>query len=149
MDTWITNWKHFYTSNGIPGISNPSTVQVDLAARGAAWGDAVGTALANDLGPLGDQAINFLEAAAYGLAVYSASLASQPTDFFSQGSTSLAAGVQIIGIAPNLDLARVRGAGPSLSSAPSATRTAARALARICSCVSRQSMALPTERIVC
>jgi endoglucanase len=103
MDTWITNWKGFYTSNGIPGISNPSAAQVDLAARGAAWGDAVGTALANDLGPLGDQAMNFLEAAVHGVAVYSASLASQPTDFSSQGSTSLASGVQIIGIAPNLD----------------------------------------------
>ena len=102
MDTWVTNWKAFYSSHGIPGISNPSTAQVDLAARGAAWGDAVGAALANDLGPLGDQAINFLEAAAHGIAIYSASLASQP-----QGSPSLASSVdsnvQIIGVAPNLE----------------------------------------------
>ena len=102
MDTWVTNWKAFYSSNGIPGISNPSTAQVDLAARGAAWGDAVGAALANDLGPLGDQAINFLEAAAHGIAIYSASLTSQP-----QGSPSLASSVdsnvQMIGVAPNLE----------------------------------------------
>ena len=106
MDTWVTNWKAFYTNNGIPGISNPSAAQVDLAARGAAWGDAVGTALANDLGPLGDQAINFLEAAAHGIAIYSASLTSQP-----QGSPSLASSVdsnvQMIGVAPNLEHAMI------------------------------------------
>ena len=106
MDTWVTNWKAFYSSHGIPGIPNPSAAQVDLAARGAAWGDAVGTALANDLGPLGGQAINFLEAAAHGIAIYSASLASQP-----QGSSSLASSVdsnvQIIGVAPNLEHAMI------------------------------------------
>ena len=37
MDTWVTNWKAFYSNNGIPGISNPTAAQVDLAARGAAW----------------------------------------------------------------------------------------------------------------
>lgn len=106
MDTWVANWKAFYTNNGIPGISNPSAAQVDLAARGAAWGDAVGTALADDLGPLEDQAINFLEAAAHGIAIYSASLASQP-----QGSPSLASSVdsnvQLIGVAPNLEHAMI------------------------------------------
>ena len=98
MDTWVTNWKAFYSSSGIPGISNPSAAQVDLAARGAAWGDAVGTALVNHLGPLGDQAIHFLEAAAHGIAIYSASLDSQL-----QGSSSLASSVdsnvQLIGVA--------------------------------------------------
>ena len=106
MDTWVTNWKAFYSNNGIPGISNPTAAQVDLAARGAAWGDAVGTALADDLGPLGDQAINFLEAAAHGIAIYSASLASQP-----QGSSSLTSSVdssvQMIGVAPNLEHAMI------------------------------------------
>ena len=98
METWVTNWKAFYSSNGIPGISNPNAAQVDLAARGAAWGDAVGTALANHIGPLSDQAINFLEAAAHGIAIYSASLESQP-----QGTSLLASSidsnVQLIGVA--------------------------------------------------
>jgi hypothetical protein len=102
MDTWVTNWKAFYSNNGIPGIFNPTDAQVDLAARGAAWGDAVGTALVGDLGPLGDQAINFVKAAAHGIAIYSASLASQP-----QGSSSLTSNVEMIGVAPNLEHALI------------------------------------------
>ena len=43
-----------------------STAQIDLAARGAAWGDAVGVALANDLGPLKGEGINFFLDAAQG-----------------------------------------------------------------------------------
>ncbi len=38
MDTWVTNWKSFYSANGIPGFLNPTPDQVDLAARGAAMG---------------------------------------------------------------------------------------------------------------
>jgi hypothetical protein len=49
---WVSNWESFYTSHGIPGIPNPTIDQVDTAARGAAWGDAVGVALDNHLGPL-------------------------------------------------------------------------------------------------
>ena len=45
IDTWVTNWKAFFASHGIPGILDPTANQVDLAARGAAWGDAVGEAL--------------------------------------------------------------------------------------------------------
>jgi len=75
---YVANWKAFYTANGIPGFAQATADQVDLAARGAAWGDAVGLALANNLGPLPGQVTNFLQDAAQGIAVYSASLASQP-----------------------------------------------------------------------
>lgn len=59
--------------------------QVDLAARGAAWGDAVGIALDNDLGPLKLQAANFLMDAAQGIADYSTSLVGQPLHHPFQG----------------------------------------------------------------
>ena len=55
-----------------------SADQVDLAARGAAWGDAVGLGLANNLGSLQAQATEFLMDAAQGNAMYSASLVGQP-----------------------------------------------------------------------
>jgi hypothetical protein len=48
-------WKAFYSANGVVGISHGSADQIDLAARGAAWGDAVGVALANNLGPVLNQ----------------------------------------------------------------------------------------------
>ena len=63
---------------GYLGFAQPTADQVDLAARGAAWGDAVGLALANNLGPIPGQVTNFLIDAAQGTAVYSASLAGQP-----------------------------------------------------------------------
>jgi hypothetical protein len=78
LDSFVANWKVFYSSHGVPGIPNATANQIDLAARGAAWGDAVGVALANNLGPLSGQTTNFLEDAAQGTATYSASLASQP-----------------------------------------------------------------------
>ena len=78
LDGFVVNWKAFYAGNGVPGIANASPTQIDIAARAAAWGDAVGVALANNLGPLNPQAINFLEDAAQGTAVYAASLTSQP-----------------------------------------------------------------------
>jgi RTX calcium-binding nonapeptide repeat (4 copies) len=78
INNYVSNWKAFYSHNGIPGISNPSTDQVDLAARGAAWGDAVGLALANNLGSLKAQATEFLMDAAQGNAMYSVSLVGQP-----------------------------------------------------------------------
>jgi GDSL-like Lipase/Acylhydrolase len=85
MQTFVANWKAFYTGSGIPGVSNPTLDQIDLAARGAAWGDAVGVALANDLGPLKGQATNFLMDAAEGMANYSMSLVGQPVHHPFQG----------------------------------------------------------------
>ena len=87
LDGWISNWKAFYTANGIAGNSHPTADQIDLAARGAAWGDAVGTALANNVGPLSGQTTIFLQDAAQGIAAYSASLTSQPNPGPFQGAT--------------------------------------------------------------
>ena len=78
INNYVSNWKAFYSNNGIPGIQNPSADQVDLAARGAAWGDAVGLGLANNLGSLQAQATEFLMDAAQGNAMYSKSLVGQP-----------------------------------------------------------------------
>jgi hypothetical protein len=78
IQTYVSNWKAFYASNGFPGIAHPSADQIDLAARGAAWGDAVGLELANNLGLLNGQVINFLDDAAQGSAQYSESLVGQP-----------------------------------------------------------------------
>src|SRR5262249_30865108 len=47
FQTWLTNWKTFYTANGILGNSTPTADQIDTAARMAAFGDAVGTAIEN------------------------------------------------------------------------------------------------------
>jgi phospholipase/lecithinase/hemolysin len=85
IQAFVANWKAFYSSNGLPGLSNATADQIDLAARGAAWGDAVGVALANDLGPLKAQATNFLMDAAQGIATYSASLVGQPAHHLFQG----------------------------------------------------------------
>jgi hypothetical protein len=106
--TFVSNWEAFYTKNGIPGIANPTTAQIDLAARGAAWGDAVGIALANHLGPLVGQTTNFLEDAAQGTAIYSASLASQPNHAPFQGAATAsvvtaASLVHVTGIAAPID----------------------------------------------
>ena len=78
INNYVSNWKAFYSNNGIPGISNRSADQVDLAARGAAWGDAVGLGLANNLGSLQAQATEFLMDAAQGNAMYSELLVGQP-----------------------------------------------------------------------
>jgi hypothetical protein len=101
IESWVSNWKAFYSSHGVPGISNPTAAQIDLAARGAAWGDAVGVELANNLGPLKGQVINFLIDAAQGTAVYSASLASQPShaDAATGSAASADATVNLTGIA--------------------------------------------------
>jgi hypothetical protein len=109
LDGFVTNWKSFYAGHGIPGIVNATAAQVDLAARGAAWGDMVGVALANNLGPLKGQAINFLDDAAQGTAVYSASLAGQPSHaaFHSEAAIASAAAadanVQLTGVAAHVD----------------------------------------------
>ena len=105
IEQWVSNWKAFYTANGIAGVSsNPTAQQIDLAARGAAWGDAIGLAMADNLGPSPAQTTNFLEDAAEGTAVYGAPLSSQPTPAAFQGSGSVSGGtesdnVQLIGIA--------------------------------------------------
>jgi probable HAF family extracellular repeat protein len=109
---FVTNWEAFYTSHGIPGIASPNVLQIDLAARGAAWGDAVGVALENNLGPLPGQVTNFLEDAAQATAIYSASLATQPTAGpFHAATTGSAAGaassVPLIGVAAPADHALV------------------------------------------
>ena len=100
---FVSNWKAFYSSNGVPGVLNATANDIDLAARGAAWGDAVGVALVDHLGPLPGQVINFLEDAASGAAIYSNSLASQPSHIPFQGgipeSLASAAQVELVGVA--------------------------------------------------
>jgi hypothetical protein len=96
---FVANWKAFFTANGVVGIPNATADQIDLAARGAAWGDAVGIALANNLGPLPGQVSNFLQDAAQGTATYSASLASQPTHLPFQGSSLPSADIVAEGFA--------------------------------------------------
>jgi hypothetical protein len=110
LENFISNWKAFYTAHGVPGYATPTAAQIDLAARGASWGDMVGVALANNLGPLNGQAINFLEIAAQGTAVYGASLASQPSHAPFQGGAAagLSAGdiansVNVTGIASGVE----------------------------------------------
>jgi hypothetical protein len=102
---FVTNWEAFYTSHGVPGIQNATLDQIALAARGAAWGDAVGVALANHLGPLPGQVINFLDDAARGGAIYSASLTSQPSHAPFQGGpiASTASQVELVGSAAPFD----------------------------------------------
>ena len=67
------------------GLVNPTSDQVDLAARGSAWGDAVGEALFDDLGPLEALVNNFLMGAAQGIANYAMSLVGQPAHHPFQG----------------------------------------------------------------
>jgi hypothetical protein len=78
LEGFVANWKAFYTSHGIPGNAAPTADQVDLAARGAAWGDMVGVALVNDLGPLNAQVMNLVDDIAQGTAIYGAPLVGQP-----------------------------------------------------------------------
>jgi outer membrane lipase/esterase len=108
IHTFVSNWEAFYTSNGIPGIPNATANQIDLAARGAAWGDAVGVALANNLGALPGQVANFLHDAAHSAAIYSASLSIQPNAAPFQGAAtasvaSAANDVQLTGVAAPID----------------------------------------------
>jgi hypothetical protein len=103
IQQFVSNWEAFYTSHGVPGIPNSTPDQIIIAARGAAWGDAVGVALANELGPLPLQVINFIEDAARGGALYSKSLASQPTHVPFQGGIpefgTSSAGAEPVGLA--------------------------------------------------
>jgi hypothetical protein len=96
---FVSNWEVFYTAHGVPGTPNATTDQIDLAARGAAWGDAVGVALVNNLGLLPAEAINFLEDTAQGTAVPGASLPSQPSPGpFEGGVIPPSGGAQLIGM---------------------------------------------------
>jgi hypothetical protein len=99
---WVSNWVDFYTSHGVPGLSNPTNEVIHLVARGAAWGDAVGVALGNNLGPLVGQTTNFLECAAQGTAVYGASLANQPVALPFEGEIDVAQ-VQLLGVVQQTD----------------------------------------------
>jgi Matrixin len=106
IQNYVANWKALFESNGTPGFSHPTADQIDLAARGAAWGDAVGLALANNLGILANQVTNFLTDAAQGKAIYSASLASQPDHGTLQSTppTALLGNpVDLTGVAASLD----------------------------------------------
>ena len=91
VDGFVANWKSFYNSNGLPNNAHPTSSQVDLAARGAAWGDAVGLALANDVGPLLAFATNFLENTLNATA----------------GTSSVLENVQVTGVAQHLDQATI------------------------------------------
>jgi hypothetical protein len=97
----------FFTANGIVGVTNPTSDQIVIAARAGAWGEGVAIALENNLGSLPGQVTNFLEDAAQGTAVYSASLASQPTAAPFQGAASVSAAmagsVQVTGVAAPID----------------------------------------------
>jgi aryl-phospho-beta-D-glucosidase BglC (GH1 family) len=85
MTNFVTNWENFFSSFGIPGLGPANATQVDLAARGTAWGDMVGVALANNLGPLKGQATEFLLAAAQDVASYGVSLVGQPSHHAFEG----------------------------------------------------------------
>lgn len=78
MTTFVANWETFFTANGIPGIGAGSASQIDIAARGAAWGDMVGIDLANNIGSLKEQTEEFLLAAAQDVAIFAAPLIGQP-----------------------------------------------------------------------
>jgi hypothetical protein len=108
MEGFVSNWKTFFAHNGIPGVANANEAQIDLAARGTAWGDMVGVALDNKLGPLSGQVTNFLADATQGTAVYSASLSNQPNHIAFQAETSASGAahdtsVQLTGVAAHID----------------------------------------------
>jgi hypothetical protein len=98
----------FFTANGIVGVQNPTANQIVIAARAGAWGEGIAIALENNLGPFAAQTTNFLEDAAQGTAVYSASLSSQPIAAPFQGAASVSAAtaashVQVTGLATPID----------------------------------------------
>jgi hypothetical protein len=99
---YVNFLEGFFTANGIVGVQNPTADQIVIAARAGAWGEGVAIALENNLGGLPGQVINFLEDAAQGTAIYSASLSSQPNHAPFQGST-IAGGVQLVGLAAPID----------------------------------------------
>jgi hypothetical protein len=105
---YVNFLEGFFTVNGIVGVQNPTADQIVIAARAGAWGEGVAIALENNLGSLPGQTTNFLEDAAQGTAVYSASLASQPKPETFQGVTATttaatASTVQVTGVAAPID----------------------------------------------
>jgi hypothetical protein len=60
-------------------VATPFWICSVQAARAVALGTDVGVALENQVGPLYGQVVNFLDDAAQGTAIYSASLSSQPS----------------------------------------------------------------------
>jgi hypothetical protein len=98
----------FFTANGIVGVQNPTADQIVIAARAGAWGEGIAIALENNLGLYPGQTMNFLEDAAQGTAIYSASLSSQPTAAPFQGAgiasaVTTASHVQVTGVAAPVD----------------------------------------------
>jgi hypothetical protein len=96
----------FFATYGIAGVQNPTADQIVIAARAGAWGDGVAIALENTLGPLLAQTIDFIDDAAQGTAIYSASFASQPTPALFQGQPTTSATVshvQVTGVAAPID----------------------------------------------
>jgi hypothetical protein len=89
ISSHLNYWVNLYTASGLPGNPNPTADQIDLAARGAAWGDGVGIALVYNVGPLPAQATNFLQDAAQGNAVYSSSLSSQQPSLPFEGASAV------------------------------------------------------------
>jgi hypothetical protein len=100
---FVSNWEAFYTSHGVPGLSNATVEQIDLAARGAAWGDAVGVALVNGLGLLPSEVTIFLEEAAQNSAKYSAALDAQPAPGQFQGQLSEPGASPVMGVAAHTE----------------------------------------------
>ena len=105
---YVNFLEGFFTANGIVGVQNPTADQIVIAARAGAWGEGVAIALENNLGALPGQVTNFLEDAAHGTAIYSASLSSQPTAAPFQGAAtasvaSTASSIQVTGIAAPVD----------------------------------------------
>jgi hypothetical protein len=92
------SWKAFHSAHGIAAAAT---------ARGVAWGDAVGVALANNLGPLPGQMATFGEDAAHGAAIHGASLTSQLTARSFQNEPSpiadAASQVELVGVAAPID----------------------------------------------
>lgn len=78
MQNFVSNWEAFYTAHGVPGFADATAAQIDLAARGAAWGDMVGVALVSDIGPLNAQVMNFVDDIAQATAIFGAPLLGQP-----------------------------------------------------------------------
>ena len=52
LDGFVTNWKAFYGSSGIPGIAHASADQIDLAAQRGRMGRCGGRRLSERAGPL-------------------------------------------------------------------------------------------------
>jgi hypothetical protein len=102
----VVDMQNYFMKPGFQGEVPKARAIVPAVSRLAAA--AVGIALANNLGPLPMQVTNFLEDAAQGIAVYSASLSSQPNHAPFQGAATTsvvgaASDVQLTGVAAHID----------------------------------------------